>query len=133
MTNLPRDRAPDLPRPVRQPSSTQGAITVYVYFKVAPDAPETKLLEQFEALTRALTKSWQLGGYGTAPPSHTLMQRVSSSGQEENTWMEVHSGLGQAALPYFLNSLSLEAARTGWAAWALAGRHLEIFSVRPAA
>jgi hypothetical protein len=85
----------------------------YVYYKVAPDAaaalaPQVKLFQQQLAASHGVT---------------TALKRRPGEQNGMQTWMEVYTGVP----PDFAAVLDLAARQSGIAAFAMGGRHTEIF------
>lgn len=85
----------------------------YVYYKVAADAaadlaPQVKLFQQKLAASHGVAAALK-----RRPGEHDGMQ----------TWMEVYTGVA----PDFAAALDLAVGQSGIAAFAMGGRHTEIF------
>ena len=85
----------------------------YVYYKVAPDAaaalaPRVKQFQQQLAASHGVT---------------TALKRRPGQQNGMQTWMEVYTG----ALPDFASVLEQAVQQSGIAAYAMGGRHTEIF------
>lgn len=85
----------------------------YVYYKVAADAaaalaPQVKLFQQKLSASHGIV---------------TALKRRPGEQNGTQTWMEVYTG----AAPGFAAELDLAVSQSGIAAFAIGGRHTEIF------